>query len=578
MQVRSEDRAAPGEATDFSFSAGVLLAAVIVLGPVGGALIVAPALALVDELRGTPRRAIAFNAGCAAISAFVAGSLYRLAGGTTGAVVLPREVPQLLLVAGLAYAINLLLVDGLVSAISGRRLRDLATATARGQVLSATSEAGFGVALAYFLVEAPWAALTLAPLVIGVYKAHARVELQRRETERALETFANVVDERDHFTAHHSLRVAETVHAFAEWLGRSPQEAARLRWAGRLHDLGKITVDSAVLHKPSALDDDEWAAMRAHPRLSARLLRRFSLTGEEARAVELHHERFDGRGYYGVEPERIPLAAHFLTVADSFDAMTNDRPYRNGFTPEDALAEIERGIGTQFHPTVARAFVGFKRGLAAEEALAAGELAALGGLWRAEADTRRRQLRRPSAATAAVVLVLASLAAIAAGSLAAAALAAAGAVALSLHVVAGHERARRLSVRLRRALAHGNLDDAVAALAATTNVQFAAVVPRAAEELVTLLGRVADPTALRSWLAAAEADTVTDEGAAIGASGFVLALPLGQPDVRAHLVMQFAAEPPRRVADALTESLDDFRSLSYEPERTQLATQLTAIA
>ena len=101
----------------------------------------------------------------------------------------------------------------------------------------------------------------------------------------------------------------------------------------------------------------------AHPRLSARLLQRFEFVSPQAQAVELHHERMDGRGYYGVGGDDLPLASHFLIVADSFDAMTTDRPYRAGLSHEAALMEIERNAGTQFHPAVAKAFVAVQRGV-----------------------------------------------------------------------------------------------------------------------------------------------------------------------------------------------------------------------
>src|SRR5262249_46148241 len=128
------------------------------------------------------------------------------------------------------------------------------------------------------------------------------------------------------------------------------------------HDLGKVAVDAAVLSKPGKLRPDEWDAVWRAPRLSARLLRRFEVSAAEARAVEYHRERYDGRGYYGVPPTDQPLAAHFLLVADSFDAMTSARAYRPGLSTEEALAEIERNIGTQFHPAVAKAFVALQRG------------------------------------------------------------------------------------------------------------------------------------------------------------------------------------------------------------------------
>src|SRR5207244_9826974 len=105
---------------------------------------------------------------------------------------------------------------------------------------------------------------------------------------------------------------------------------------------------------------------------------------DEARAVEYHHERFDGRGYYGIEPKNIPLAAHFLIVADSYDAMRSDRPYRRGLPKEQALGEIEANAGSQFHPAVAKAFVALERGADPLAELSPGE----------QADLRRLSARQ----------------------------------------------------------------------------------------------------------------------------------------------------------------------------------------
>jgi putative nucleotidyltransferase with HDIG domain len=192
--------------------------------------------------------------------------------------------------------------------------------------------------------------------------AHLRLGRVRRETLQALETFANIVDERDPSTYQHSIRVARHVDALARALDFPFSDIDRLRWAARLHDLGKVAVDASLLRKEGDLTGAEWAAMRRHPRLSARLMQRFEFAAAQAKAVEFHHERFDGRGYYGVDGRDLPLASHFLIVADSFDAMTTDRPFRPALTQEEALAEIERNSGTQFHPTVAKAFVAVVRG------------------------------------------------------------------------------------------------------------------------------------------------------------------------------------------------------------------------
>ena len=152
--------------------------------------------------------------------------------------------------------------------------------------------------------------------------------------------------------------------ACASWqkaLGLPHGDVRRLWWAGRLHDLGKVSVDAVALRKSGPAEHD-WEAMRRAPRLSARLLQRFQFAAQQAKAVEYHRERLDGSGYYGAHGSDIPLAAHFLIVADAFDAMTSERPFRPALSEEDALAEIERNAGTQFHPALAKAFAAVKRG------------------------------------------------------------------------------------------------------------------------------------------------------------------------------------------------------------------------
>src|SRR5207244_7361181 len=175
--------------------------------------------------------------------------------------------------------------------------------------------------------------VAVLPIGLALHWSQLRTTRLQRDTLRALETFANIVDERDPSTYRHSIRVAGYVDQLARGLRLPFSDIDRLRWAGRLHDLGKVAVDASLLRKRGGLDGAEWAAMRRHPRLSARLLQRFEFVAHQARAVELHHERMDGGGYYGIGGDGLPLASHFLIVADSFDAMTTDRPYRPGLTP-----------------------------------------------------------------------------------------------------------------------------------------------------------------------------------------------------------------------------------------------------
>jgi HD-GYP domain-containing protein (c-di-GMP phosphodiesterase class II) len=334
----------------FRVASGVDLAAVIVLGPWRGAL-VAGAAALFARLIRSSWRTAAFQSSAFALASVAAGYGYILGGGTSGHLALPDDLVPLTVLA-LVY---LLVSRGLLQLIgSGEVLQpDFAAAAA---------EAGLGAILALFALGHPWNVLVVIPVALAVNQAHARVRRSRQETLHALETFANIVDERDPYTYRHSIRVAGYVDSLARALGFPYTDIDRLRWAARLHDLGKVAVDASVLGKPGKLTPDQWGTVWRAPRLSARLLRRFELSAAEARAVELHHERFDGKGYYGLPAEQQPLASHFLSLADSFDAMLSDRPYRSGLSVDEALAEIESKIGTQFHPAVAKAFIAVQRG------------------------------------------------------------------------------------------------------------------------------------------------------------------------------------------------------------------------
>jgi HD-GYP domain-containing protein (c-di-GMP phosphodiesterase class II) len=334
----------------FRVASGVDLAAVIVLGPWRGALVAGSAALLARVMRG-PLRQGAFQASAFALASVAAGYAFALGGGHAGHLALPDDLVPLTVLA-LAY---LLISRGLLQVVGGLEVL-------QPDFAAAAAEAGLGAILALFALGHPWNVLAVLPVALAVNQAHARVRRSRQETLHALETFANIVDERDPHTYRHSVRVAGYVDALARALRLPYSDIDRLRWAARLHDLGKVAVDASVLGKSGKLRPNEWNTVWRAPRLSARLLRRFEVSAAEARAVEYHRERFDGRGYYGIPAEEQPLAAHFLVVADSFDAMTSDRPYRAGLSEAEALAEIERNIGTQFHPAVAKAFVAFRRG------------------------------------------------------------------------------------------------------------------------------------------------------------------------------------------------------------------------
>jgi HD-GYP domain-containing protein (c-di-GMP phosphodiesterase class II) len=127
---------------------------------------------------------------------------------------------------------------------------------------------------------------------------------------------------------------------------------------GLLHDIGKIGVSDTILHKPGPLTEDEWVDMRRHPKIGHDMIREIPFLSGAATIVLAHHERFDGKGYpTGLKSEEIPLGARIFVLADTFDAMTSDRPYRRALSPEVSREEIIRCSGTQFDPRCVQAFL-----------------------------------------------------------------------------------------------------------------------------------------------------------------------------------------------------------------------------
>ena len=168
---------------------------------------------------------------------------------------------------------------------------------------------------------------------------------------------AETLDLRDAGTALHSQTVGELARATAQALGLPADRVERVRAAGVLHDVGKLAIPDAILHKPGKLDEAEWREMQRHPEIGARILSHAGL-GDIAGWVHAHHERVDGRGYpLGLAAGEIPLEAKILAVADAFEAMIADRPYRAGMAPAAARDELECA-GTQFDPAVVDAFLG----------------------------------------------------------------------------------------------------------------------------------------------------------------------------------------------------------------------------
>lgn len=169
---------------------------------------------------------------------------------------------------------------------------------------------------------------------------------------------AIAIDARDPYTRGHSERVSELATELGKELGLSSAEIHELEMASYLHDIGKIGIPDDILMKPARLNNDEMRRVREHPSIGASILTPLFFLGEVVPAIKHHHEHYDGGGYpEGLRGKSIPLGARILSLADAFEAITSDRPYRKARSVEEAVKEIKRCSGTQFDPELVEAFI-----------------------------------------------------------------------------------------------------------------------------------------------------------------------------------------------------------------------------
>lgn len=180
--------------------------------------------------------------------------------------------------------------------------------------------------------------------------------------EETVDGLVSALDLREHHTGMHSQRVREYTLLIAEQLGVSEQVRHDIAYGALLHDVGKIAVPDHILLKRGRLTDEEWTEVRKHPEEGYRILRCVPFLRNAAVIVRAHHERIDGSGYpRGLKGGEIPLGARLFAVADVYDALTSDRPYRAASCYEQAAAEIMAGLGSHFAPTAVAAFFAVPR-------------------------------------------------------------------------------------------------------------------------------------------------------------------------------------------------------------------------
>lgn len=208
-----------------------------------------------------------------------------------------------------------------------------------------------------FLEETVGLLSTFANNVSAAIKNARLFETITKNYYDTIQSLALALEARDHYTRGHSERVTDFAVQIAKNMGISESEIETLRFAGKLHDIGKIAISDRILLKEGKLTLSEYADIKTHPIKGTELLEPLEFLKNILPHIRHHHERYDGKGYpQGLSKNNIPVLARILSVADAFDAMTSVRPYRNALSEDQALKELDKNTGSQFDPQVVEAF------------------------------------------------------------------------------------------------------------------------------------------------------------------------------------------------------------------------------
>jgi HD-GYP domain-containing protein (c-di-GMP phosphodiesterase class II) len=353
-------------ALQFTLSFPIHLSLLIIYGHWLAIIVAALMTAITDIIGKRGPVKLFFNLSQFAVTLFLTGTVFSWLKKSNAIFVLPDDLPAFICASGVYILVNLFLVSFIVALVSKRNVLYILQRDYRMVLLYFTALAPISMLMVLLYKEQPLAmALIIPPLALAHTSFRNYISL-RMETRKTLEILADFVDRRDHYTAQHSRRVSEYAMAIADEMGIDDAGKELIELAGRVHDLGKIAISDSILLKPGRLTHDEMNVMHSHPDVAYSILRPLNMYKVGAGIVKSHHERYDGFGYpQGLKNKDIHIGASIMAVADSFDAMTSDRPYRKAMSANHALAELEKNAGKQFHPEVVEAFkrVMKKRGL-----------------------------------------------------------------------------------------------------------------------------------------------------------------------------------------------------------------------
>jgi hypothetical protein len=348
----------------WSPSSPATLAAVVLAGP--AAAVAVSATSLLSARRPLQLTQRVFNAAMYALAACAAGAVYlRLGGrvGVPGRASFPAIIGPFAGAAVAQVLVNHALLWAMLVLAGRPRAAQPGPQASRHMALVFVSDLGY--AMLGLLMAALWrvgpgpfpAVLVLVPMFAARW-AMGQFAAQEQAYAATMSALCRAVETKDVYTRGHSERVSRGAVMIAREVGMGARRVTAIRYAGMLHDLGKIGVPTTLLQKRGPLTEEEYAVIQLHPWRGLEIVAEIGFLDEALAGIMHHHERIDGLGYpSGLAGDEIPEFARVLAVADAFDAMTSNRSYRGARTTEEAIADLKKWSGTQFDPALVDAFV-----------------------------------------------------------------------------------------------------------------------------------------------------------------------------------------------------------------------------
>jgi hypothetical protein len=340
----------------------VALASFIIVGPWGAAMV--GALGGAFMLQGLPPVKRAYNCAQFTLCAFLAAEAYVHAGGPVGSLSahdFPFVVVPVTVAALVHGVLNGVLLTGVVWLAQSVPPREVLGGTLLRSIPGYLGYGAFGLLMAVLWVGVDIGllagVLVLLPLAVARW-AFSQFAAEQQAYQSTIAALVQAVETKDRYTRGHSERVAKASVMIARVIGMREDRVNALRYAGILHDVGKLGVPTKLLQKTGGLTEQEFNAVKLHPVRGLEMLSDIEFLDEAFKGILHHHERLDGHGYpMGLHGDQIPEFARVIAVADAFDSMTSTRSYRHARTIEDAIEELQRCKGSQFDPGMVDALV-----------------------------------------------------------------------------------------------------------------------------------------------------------------------------------------------------------------------------